>query len=184
MLAVPLVRLRFSFRPRAARYGIRFALGFDLGIDLGPAFYVQGAGLDARVEGQLRLRSPGRGAVTATGTIEAKEGRYEGFGQRLVIKRARLNFQGAPDNPSLDVLAVREGLPVDVGVTVTRTVASPLVRLYSDPPMADPEVMSWLIYGHAGDQTRADNLALLQAAASAISGKDRKSTRLNSSHHS
>ena len=51
-------------------------------------------------------------AVTATGTIEAKEGRYEGFGQRLVIRRARLNFQGAPDNPSLDVLAVREGLPV------------------------------------------------------------------------
>jgi translocation and assembly module TamB len=155
----------------AAR-GPRFALGFDLGIDLGPAFYVKGAGLDARVEGKLRLRSPGRGAVTATGTIEAKEGRYEGFGQRLTIKRARLNFQGAPDNPSLDVLAVREGLPVEVGVTVTRTVASPLVRLYSDPPMADPEVMSWLIYGHAGDQTRADNLALLQAAAAAISGNE------------
>ena len=150
----------------------RFALGFDLGIDLGPAFYVKGAGLDARVEGRLRLRSPGRGAITATGTIDAKEGRYEGFGQRLKIERARLNFQGALDNPSLDVLAVRPGLPVEVGVTVTRTASNPLVRLYSDPPMADPEVMSWLIYGHAGDQTRADNLALLQAAASAITGDE------------
>ena len=151
----------------------RYAFAFDVGVNLGQLFYVKGAGLDARVEGLVRLRNPGRGAVTATGTIEAKEGRYDGFGQRLAIKRARINFQGSPENPALDVLAVREGLPVEVGVTVTRTVNNPLVRLHSDPPMADPEIMSWLMFGHAGEQTRADNLALLQAAAGAMAGGEK-----------
>lgn len=154
--------------PRAPR----FTLGVDLGIDLGPSFWVKGAGLQARAEGRLRLRSAGRGAIAVTGTIEGKEGRYDGFGQHLALERARVNFQGSPDNPELDILAVRQGLPVEVGVTVTRDVAHPLVRLYSDPPMADQEALSWLLFGHAGEQTRADNLALLQAAASALSGSE------------
>jgi translocation and assembly module TamB len=153
-----------------------FTLGFDIGIALGDAFYVHGAGLDARVEGQLKLRSAGRGAITASGSIEAKDGRYEGFGQRLAIRRGRLNFQGPVDNPNLDVLAVRENLPVVVGVTVSGNANAPLLRMYSDPPMADAEAMSWLVLGHAGDQTRADNLALLQAAAAAMQGGEQGAT--------
>ncbi len=151
----------------------RYPFAFDLDIDLGPAFRVKAAGLDARAEGALRLRGNSRGGGgVASGTIQTAEGRYEGFGQRLAIRRGRLNFQGAVDNPALDILAVREGLPVEVGVTVTRQVANPLLRLYADPPMADPEILSWLLYGHAGEQTRSDNLALLQAAVGVLGGSD------------
>jgi len=159
-------------RGEPAQRAPQFALGFDVGIDLGQAFYVSGAGVKARAEGLVRLRSAGRGAVTASGAIEAKDGRFDGFGQRLAIRRGRVNFQGPPENPSLDVLAIREGLPVEVGVTITRTVNNPLVRLYSDPSMSDPEIMSWLVLGHAGDQSRADNLALLQTATGLLSGNE------------
>ena len=148
----------------------RVSLGFDLGIDLGSAFYLSGRGLNTRVEGALRLRSAGRGAVTAIGSIEAVDGTYEGFGQRLRIARGRLNFQGAPDNPGLDILALRTGLPVEVGVTITRTAASPLVRMHSDPPMADAEALSWLVLGRPPDQGGGDNIALAQAAAGLLSG--------------
>ena len=148
----------------------RVTLGFDLGIDLGPAFYMTGKGLSTRVEGALRLRSAGRGAVTAVGSIEAVDGVYEGFGQRLKIARGRLNFQGAPENPGLDILALREGLPVTVGVTITRTASAPLVRMHSDPPMADAEALSWLVLGRAPDQGGGDNIALAQAAAGLLSG--------------
>ncbi len=142
--------------------------GFDLGIDLGPAFFVHGGGLDTRVDGVIRLRSAGRDSATAVGSISAVDGTYEGFGQKLKIARGRLNFQGAPANPGLDVLALRTGLPVEVGVTITRTAADPLVRLYSDPPMADAEALSWLVLGRAPDQGRTDNLALAQAAAALL----------------
>jgi translocation and assembly module TamB len=148
----------------------RVTLGFELGIDLGPAFYMTGKGLSTRVEGALRLRSAGRGAVTAVGSIEAVDGVYEGFGQRLKIARGRLNFQGAPENPGLDILALREGLPVTVGVTITRTASAPLVRMHSDPPMTDAEALSWLVLGRAPDQGGGDNIALAQAAAGLLSG--------------
>ncbi len=161
---VVVVRAQQPAEPRAPKV----TTGFDLGIDLGPAFYVRGSGLDARVEGAVRLRSAGRGAVTAVGSINAVDGTYEGFGQKLKIARGRLNFQGAPENPGLDVLALRTGLPVEVGVTITRTAANPLIRLYSDPPMADPEALSWLVLGRPPDQARGDNLALAQAAAALL----------------
>jgi translocation and assembly module TamB len=148
----------------------RMTFGFDLGIDLGKAFYLTGKGLSTRVEGAVRLRSAGRGAVTAVGSIEAVDGVYEGFGQRLRIERGRLNFQGAPENPGLDILALRTGLPVEVGVTITRTAAAPLIRMHSDPPMADAEALSWLVLGRAPDQGSGDNIALATAAAGLLGG--------------
>ena len=148
----------------------RVTLGFDLGIDLGNAFYLTGKGLNTRVEGAARLRSAGRGAVTMVGTIEAVDGIYEGFGQKLKIARGRLNFLGAPENPGLDILALRTGLPVEVGVTITRTASAPLVRMHSDPPMADAETLSWLVLGRPPDQSGGDNIALAQAAAGLLSG--------------
>jgi translocation and assembly module TamB len=149
-----------------------FELGFDVGFDLGNSLYVEGAGVSARAEGQLRVRSAGRGAVTATGAIETKDGRYDGFGQHLAITRGRLNFQGPLGDPGIDALALRTGLPVEVGVSITGTASKPLVRLHSDPAMSDSETMSWLVLGHAGDQTKADNLALLQAASGLLAGSE------------
>lgn len=154
----------------AAARARRVTIGFDLGIDLGQHFFLRGRGIDTRVEGAVRLRSAGRGAVTATGTLAAVDGVYEGFGQRLNIARGRLNFQGAPENPGLDILALRTGLPVEVGVTITRTAADPLVRLHSDPPMTDAEALSWLVLGRAPDQGGGDNVALARAAASLLGG--------------
>jgi len=148
----------------------RVTLGFDLGVDLGKAFYLRGKGLNTRVEGAVRLRSAGRGAVTAIGSIEAVDGVYEGYGQKLQIARGRLNFQGSPENPGLDILALRTGLPVEVGLTITRTATAPLVRLHSDPPMPDGEALSWLVLGRAPDQEGGDNIALATAAAGLLSG--------------
>jgi len=154
----------------AASRARRVTLGFDLGIDLGQAFYMRGKGLSTRVEGAVRLRSAGRGAVTAVGSIEAVDGTYEGYGQKLKIARGRLNFQGAPENPGLDILALRTGLPVEVGVTITRTASAPLVRMHSDPPMADAEALSWLVLGRPPDQSGGDNIALVNAAAGLLGG--------------
>lgn len=157
--------------PPAAREA-PIGLNFDVGIDLGDGFYLRGAGLDARVEGQLRLRAEGRGAIRATGTLEAKDGVYEGFGQKLAIERGRVNFQGPLENPGLDVLALRRGLPVDVGVSITRTAANPLIKLYANEPMADHQILSWLVLGRAAEDTdpAQDRVALATAAAGLLAG--------------
>ncbi len=166
------VRVLRATEPPVAREEAPLGINFDLGIDLGEAFYLRGAGLETRVEGQLRLRAQGRGAIHATGALEAREGTYEGFGQRLAIERGRVNFHGPLENPGLDVLALRRGLPVEVGVAVTRTAADPLVRLHSAEPMTEQEMLTWLVLGRppAATEAGADRLALATAAAGLLAG--------------
>nr|MCU0951782.1 translocation/assembly module TamB domain-containing protein [Burkholderiaceae bacterium] len=101
-------------------------------------------------------------------------GVYEGFGQRLAIQRGRVNFQGPLENPGLDILAVRRGLPVEVGVSITRTAQNPLIKLYSDQAMPDYQILSWLVLGRVPDETGqdrgADRAAMATAAAGLLSG--------------
>jgi translocation and assembly module TamB len=164
------VRVTASGGSAATATEPKVAIGFDLSIDLGPAFFLRGSGLDARVTGPLRLRGEGHGAVRTTGAIAMEEGTYEGFGQRLSIRYGHINFQGAADNPNLDVLAVRTDLPVEVGARVTGSVARPIVRLHSDPPLSDYEALSWLALGRPPGDARTDNIALARLAAGLLSG--------------
>jgi len=157
---------------RGAPAGPPLRLILDLGLDLGPAFYLTGRGLDAQLVGDLRLRAESLDSLRATGTIETRAGTYSAFGHRLTIERGRLNFQGPLDNPGLDVLALRRDLPVVVGVTITRSVASPLIRLYSDPVMSEQETLSWLVLGRPADSDRLDNPLLARAALALFAGGD------------
>jgi translocation and assembly module TamB len=164
------VQVRRASSPAPSARDAPIGVNFDIGIDLGPAFYLRGAGLDTRVEGQVRLRAEGRGAIRATGAVEAKGGVYEGFGQKLAIERGRVNFQGPLANPGLDVLALRRGLPVDVGVSITRTAANPLIKLYSSDAMPDLQILSWLVLGRPAEEGGQDRAALATAAAGLLSG--------------
>ncbi|MFZ5541526.1 MAG: translocation/assembly module TamB domain-containing protein [Pseudomonadota bacterium] len=167
---VVVVRAADATEARREATAPRVAFDFDFGIDLGSAFVLRGNGVDTRLVGALRVRHEGRGVIRATGAVEARDGTYEGYGQKLVIERGRINFQGPLDNPGLDILALRKGLPVEVGVTITRTAANPLVRLYSDPPQTDFDTLSWLVLGRPAEASRGDSAALARAAVGLLGG--------------
>jgi translocation and assembly module TamB len=137
---------------------------------LGRRFYIRGAGLEARLAGQIEVT--GRpGALKAAGTVRTLDGIYQGYGQRLQIERGIVTFQGPLENPALNVLAVRTGLPVEVGVAIGGTALKPLVRLHSDPAMSDVERLNWLVLGRppgGSADSFAQERALLTAAASAL----------------
>ena len=96
------------------------------------------------------------------------DGAYAGYGQRLQIQRGIVTFQGPMDNPALNVLAVRAGLPVEVGVALSGTAQRPIVRLYSDPSMSDTEKLNWLVLGRPPGANDGNDRAMLSAAASAL----------------
>jgi translocation and assembly module TamB len=151
----------------------------DVQGELGPRFYIEGAGLEARLEGALNVT--GRPSLLrGEGSVRAVDGVYAGYGQRLTIQRGIVTFQGPIDNPALNVLAVRAGLPVEVGVAISGTAQRPFVRLYSDPSMSDTEKLNWLVLGRPPGAGDGNDRALLSAAASALfSGQaDRASTNL------
>lgn len=168
-------------KPAAQRY----PLALDLNLKLGNDFLFKGAGLDARLGGQLRVYtvdeapSPARAkgeslaaypaqALRGEGSIRVEKGRYAAYAQTLDIERGVLRFNGPIDNPGLDVLAVRKTPTVKAGVVVGGTVQNPIVTLYSDPPLPDTEKLAWLVLGHGLQNSGQEELVLLQVAASAL----------------
>ena len=148
----------------------RVPFNVDLDLDFGEQLRFVGEGFDTGLGGKLRVKTTGAHDLVATGTIDVVRGTYTTFGQRLTIQRGRLYFDGPPDNPGLDVLALRKNLPVEAGVEVTGTVRVPRVQLTSNPPVPDNEKLAWLVLGHGLDSTSSADAALLQAALAALGG--------------
>jgi translocation and assembly module TamB len=135
--------------------------------ELGDRFYIDGAGLEARLAGSIALS--GRPAqLRAEGSVRTVDGVFAGYGQRLQIERGIVTFNGPIDNPALNVLAVRSGLPVEVGVAIAGSAQRPLIRLHSDPAMSETEKLNWLVLGRPPGASDGNDRALLSAAASAL----------------
>lgn len=134
---------------------------------LGERFYIRGAGLEARLAGDVAVT--GRPSqLQAVGTVRIVDGLYNGYGQRLQIQRGVVTFSGPLENPALNVLAVRTGLPMEVGVQISGSALAPIVRLHSDIAMPDVEKLNWLVLGRPPGAGDGQERALLTAAASAL----------------
>ena len=148
-----------------------FNLALNVEIDLGKKARFKGWGIDTGLSGSLRLTSPNsRPAVN--GTISTIGGTFANYGQKLVIERGIIAFNGNVGNPRLDVVALRPNLDVRVGVTVTGNLLTLRVRLYSDPEMSENDKLAWLMLGRAPDGLGRNETALLQRAAVALLSGD------------
>lgn len=136
-------------------------------VDLGDDFRVQGVGVDTRLRGTVALSAQSLAQPRITGVITARGGEYRAYGQRLDIERGIIRFTGAPDNPALDILAIRPNTTQRVGVQVSGNALAPFVRLYSEPDLPDAEKLAWLVTGRAAPATGAES-ALVQQAALAL----------------
>jgi translocation and assembly module TamB len=142
-------------------------VALDLRVGLGEKLRVRGRGLDSGLRGELRITSPG-GRLQVNGTVRAVDGTYQAYGQKLVVDRGVLVFNGPAENPRLDIEATRPNMDVRVGVAVVGSAASPRVRLFSEPEMAEVDKLSWLVLGRASDGLGRTDTALLQRAALAL----------------
>lgn len=148
-------------------------LNANIALNLGDRLRLKGRGLDTRLSGNLRLSTP-NGRPQLQGRIQALDGTYAAYGQKLLIERGSIAFTGTVDNPRLDILAMRAQSAtaaagdVKVGVQVTGTALEPRVRLYSEPSMSETEKLSWLVLGRAPAGLGGADLGLLQTAAAAL----------------
>jgi translocation and assembly module TamB len=140
-------------------------------LDLGEDFRVQGRGLKTRLRGSVTLRiTSAHPSPQVSGELRTDQGNYKAYGQQLNIEQGVMRFNGAYDNPSLDILAIRPNLSVRVGVQISGTVLSPKVRLYSEPEMADADKLAWLVLGRAAANGAAESAVLQQAALTLLGG--------------
>lgn len=156
---------------RAAGQVEDWSINADVRLRLGDDVYFQGYGVTGRLTGGLRLRQEGRRGLEASGEVELdRESRYDAYGQRLQIRRGRLIFAGNLSQPGLDVEAIRSVDDKVVGVRVEGRANQPEATLFSDTPMSQEEIVSYLVLGRPLDtQGRPDGSAgNLTAAAAAI----------------
>ena len=142
-------------------------VSLDLRVAMGEKLRIRGRGLDAGLRGELHLTSPG-GRLAVDGTLQAVDGTYQAYGQKLGIDRGVLTFVGPIENPRLDIEATRPNLDVRVGVVVAGTALNPRIRLFSEPDMSDIDKLSWLVLGRASEGVGRADTALLQRAALAL----------------
>ena len=140
-------------------------------LDLGPSFQIQGYGISTRLTGKLDLSSTGVLSPRLNGQISTASGSYKAYGQQLEIEEGVLWFDGPVNNPALDILAIRPNLVQRVGVQISGTALSPVVRLYSEPEIPDAEKLSWLVVGRANADGSAQ-MAMLQQAAMTMMSRD------------
>jgi translocation and assembly module TamB len=150
--------------------GMPYAVDLDLDLDLGDRFFLKGRGLDAQLGGAVKLTARQAIPLRANGGIRVVKGTYSAYGQRLEIDRGLLDFQGALDNPGLNILAMRKNQPVEAGVAITGTAQTPVVKLVSNPTVPDSEKLSWLVLGHGIAGAGKQDFDALQLAAGALLG--------------
>ena len=129
-----------------------------------------GYGFDGRIGGNLLLIDEPHSVSRARGELHVVPGStYEAFKQKLSTERGRLNFADSPlDNPNLDIRAARTVGDVVAGVNVRGTAKKPILTLYSEPPMDQADILSYITLGHAMNTTgQSDGEALAGAAGTA-----------------
>ena len=151
----------------------KFQVQTQLRVTLGDSVTFKGFGLDARLSGGLAIDDASGRPTQGTGEIQIVEGRYRAFGSELKIDTGRLVFGGGPvDNPGLDIRAFR-GLTTQnvmassgeyVGIHLRGTLRKPDFSVYSNPPMSESEIMSYLVLGRSSSSTGGEQSALANAA--------------------
>lgn len=165
-----------------------FPLALDIRVRVIPGDKVQVKmeGIDAQLEGSIDLVVLGPDKITSTGEIRVVKGHYKAYGIDLEIVRGRVFYAGGSiDKPTLDILALRTVGDVKAGVTVTGSPKAPLVKLYSEPAMADTDTLAYIVLGHPLGTSSSDQIGLLAQAAglllsssNSLSLKDQLQNRL------
>ncbi|HYL89238.1 MAG TPA: translocation/assembly module TamB domain-containing protein, partial [Burkholderiales bacterium] len=140
----------------------------NVDLDLGSNLTIHAQGLDGKLTGRINFTTTPEGELRAYGRIETLNATYFAYGQPLQVDPGILIFDGALDNPALQITAWRRNQAVEAGVQLSGTMLAPRVQIVSQPPVSEGERLSWLVLGRAPtDATKAD-LGLLQAAAGAL----------------
>ena len=125
----------------------------DLDVRLGNQVVFQG--FDSRIPLTGRIYLTQRGSETAmraNGAIGVSQRvKIDAYGQSLDLNRAIARFNGALDNPSLDIDTNKNIQGSLVGVRISGTASSPSIQIYNDAGLSEQEALNALITGRINE---------------------------------
>lgn len=113
--------------------------------------------------------------VVLVGALSAFRGNYTQFGRQFQVREGTVEFVGTPGfDPNLSIEAVNRirrpgGEPLDIIATLDGSLLAPEVSLSSDsqPPIAESDLISYLIFGRPSYALASGESSVLQGAAGA-----------------
>ncbi len=143
----------------------KYSIDLDLIVD--DKVSLEAFGLTSQLKGRLRSILTSEQPVNLTGQLNLVNGKFVAYKQELVIEQGQLIFLGNPENPGLQLRAVRKLDDYTVGVLANGTVQNPQLSLFSEPATSDENVLSLLITGRPIDSlSQSEGNALVNAAIS------------------
>ena len=142
----------------AATVDVRIVIPDDLllrGRDMHASFSRIGLGdMNITVGGDLQVRKAPSGEPDVVGTVSVVRGFYDFQGRRFeVLRDSQIRFQGTrPVDPALQVDAQRLISGVTAMVNVRGTARQPLIRLTSQPPLDEADVLSLIVFNQPINQ--------------------------------
>ncbi|GKX56649.1 translocation/assembly module TamB [Leminorella grimontii] len=132
----------------------------NLTINIGNNVSINAFGLKARLQGDLKVVQDKKG-LGLNGQVNIPSGQFHAYGQDLIVRKGVIQFAGPPDQPSLNLEAIRNPdsteNDVTAGVRVTGLATEPKVEIFSDPAMSQQEALSYLLRGQGLDSSGGDS---------------------------
>jgi len=120
----------------------------DITLVLGDRVSINTQGLSGRLSGSITVNSDDSGINRGSGELTVEEGKYLAYGRNLDIQRGRLLFSnGLISDPGLDLRAVKKFPDITAGINVRGTLRSPRMTFFSDPEVAQSQIVSLLLAG-------------------------------------
>jgi translocation and assembly module TamB len=120
----------------------------DITLQLGERVTVNTAGLSGRLSGSIRVATDDSGISRGSGELKVEEGKYLAYGRNLDVQRGRLLFSnGLMGDPGMDLRAVKKFPDITAGVNVRGTLRQPRMTFFSDPEVAQSQIVSLLLAG-------------------------------------
>ena len=119
---------------------------------------IEAFGLTASLYGGIRINT--QPALVGYGDLQILNGRYNAYGQNLIIKTGEIQFNGPISQPSLLVEAIRNPAKTDddviAGIRIDGSADSPSINLFSQPAMDQQGVLSYLLTGSGPNSGSSD----------------------------
>jgi autotransporter translocation and assembly factor TamB len=138
----------------------------NIEVDLGKDTHFSGFGLETDLTGKLQIVQKDQ-KLRLHGNVDMKEATYKSYGQDLTVRKGRFVFNGPPDNPWLDVEAIRvsRDKKVTAVLALTGPAKSPKTKISSDPALPESEALAYLVTGRSMSQVSKDEGNMIAAAA-------------------
>ena len=155
--------------PPSAKPPIVAAL--DVRVDIPGPFFVRGRGLDSQWQGRITVGGTSK-APDIKGSLHVTHGTMNFLGKTLNLTRGTITLVGGSKiEPLVDFVAQSSSAKIAAQVEVTGPAEHPKIKLSSQPPLPQDEILSQLLFGSDVTQlSPLEGLQIAQAAADLASG--------------